>query len=130
MLCCLDSIGSRLPSALIRYAMAPTQLRIAALPGDGIGPEIWAAAQMVLSAVMEKFDLSVEVREGLVGGSAIERHGSPLPVETLEIVDWSDGVIFGAVGGLGGIPPRSPTRRSTPLSISDDIWAALQTCAS
>jgi 3-isopropylmalate dehydrogenase len=67
---------------------------IAVLKGDGIGPEVIDAALSVLGAC-----LPVRVREGLVGGAAIDASGDPLPPETLELCRGSDAVLLGAVGG-------------------------------
>jgi 3-isopropylmalate dehydrogenase len=67
---------------------------IAVLPGDGIGQEIVREALKVLSVL--KLDL--EMHEALVGGSAYDVHGHPLPASTLELAMKSDAVLFGAVG--------------------------------
>jgi len=69
------------------------------LPGDGIGPEIVAQAERVLDSVNELFNLGIEKTHSLVGGSAIDAHGVPLPAETLELAKKSDAVLLGAVGG-------------------------------
>ncbi len=69
------------------------------LPGDGIGPEIVAQAERVLDAVNEKFQLSIKKDHALVGGSAIDETGGPLPEETLSKAKASDAVLLGAVGG-------------------------------
>jgi 3-isopropylmalate dehydrogenase len=70
-------------------------MKIAVLPGDGIGPEVVGAALRVLDAL----DLpDVTLVEGDVGGIAYERHGLPLPVETLDKARAADAVLFGAVG--------------------------------
>ncbi len=72
-------------------------MKIAVLPGDGIGPEVTIAALRVLEAL----DLAdVTLVEGDVGGIAYERHGLPLPQETLDTVRQADAILFGAVGGL------------------------------
>jgi 3-isopropylmalate dehydrogenase len=68
---------------------------IVTLPGDGIGPEVLAAALEVLSQVAP--DLTYE--EHLVGGAAIDATGTALPDETLEAARKSDGVLLAAVGG-------------------------------
>ncbi|WP_461536784.1 3-isopropylmalate dehydrogenase [Spongorhabdus nitratireducens] len=73
--------------------------KVLVLPGDGIGPEITTEAIRVLDAVKAKFDLDIEVDYGLVGGSAIEEHGCPLPVETMEKARAADAILLGAVGG-------------------------------
>ena len=68
---------------------------IAIMPGDGIGPEVTAAARSVLEAVCGD-RLSFE--EGAVGGSAYHAHGHPLPPETLALARRADAILFGAVG--------------------------------
>ena len=68
--------------------------RIVLLPGDGIGPEIVAAARRVLEALGEfSFD------EHLVGGASIDAHGTALTDEVLDACRNADGVLLGAVGG-------------------------------
>ncbi|MFN8203463.1 MAG: 3-isopropylmalate dehydrogenase [Solirubrobacteraceae bacterium] len=67
---------------------------IVLLPGDGIGPEVVAAATRVLDAVGE---FSYEQR--LIGGAAIDVTGNPLPAETVDACEGADAVLLGAVGG-------------------------------
>jgi len=69
-------------------------MKIAVLPGDGIGTEIVAEAIRVLDAL----DLQFEMETALVGGAAYEAHGHPLPEATLKLAKESDAVLFGAVG--------------------------------
>jgi 3-isopropylmalate dehydrogenase len=70
-------------------------MKIAVLPGDGIGPEVTREAVRVLDAL----DLpGLTLFEGDVGGIAYKRHGHPLPPETLELARAADAVLFGAVG--------------------------------
>jgi len=69
-------------------------MKIAVLPGDGIGKEIVAQAVRVLRAL----ELPVELEEALVGGAAYEAHGHPLPESTLKLAQAADAVLFGAVG--------------------------------
>jgi 3-isopropylmalate dehydrogenase len=69
-------------------------MKIAVLPGDGIGTEIVAEAIKVLKVL----DLSFEMETALVGGAAYEAHGHPLPESTLKLALASDAVLFGAVG--------------------------------
>ncbi len=73
--------------------------RILLLPGDGIGPEIVEQAAAVLEALRQRHGLDVELEWGLVGGAAIDRHGDPLPDETLAPARAADAVLLGAVGG-------------------------------
>jgi 3-isopropylmalate dehydrogenase len=69
-------------------------MKIAVLPGDGIGPEIVAAAVKVLKALGPTFDLE----EAPVGGAAYDLSGHPLPPATLELAKSADAILFGAVG--------------------------------
>jgi len=69
-------------------------MKIAVLPGDGIGPEIVAEALKVLNAM----DLAFEMETALVGGAAYDACGHPLPEATLKLAMASDAVLFGAVG--------------------------------
>jgi 3-isopropylmalate dehydrogenase len=69
-------------------------MKIAILPGDGIGTEIVAEAVRVLKAL----DLRFEMEQADVGGVAFERHGHPLPESTLNLAKAADAVLFGAVG--------------------------------
>lgn len=78
--------------------MNKREFRIAVLPGDGIGPEVTAAACKVLSAVGKKFDLHFVQSTHLIGGAAIRKTGVPLPEETLHCCLKSDAVLLGAVG--------------------------------
>lgn len=74
------------------------KLKIAVLPGDGIGPEISKAGIKVMKAVAEKFRHELEFREGLAGAAAIDACGDPFPPETLALCKESDAVFFSAVG--------------------------------
>jgi len=72
---------------------------IAVLPGDGIGPEITAEAVKVLEALKANHGLDIEMEEATVGGAGYEKHGHPLPPETLDLAKKSDAILLGAVGG-------------------------------
>lgn len=69
-------------------------MKIAILPGDGIGPEIVAQAVKVLKAL----DLQFEMEQAEVGGAGYKAHGHPLPEQTLKLALEADAVLFGAVG--------------------------------
>ena len=69
-------------------------MKIAVLPGDGIGKEIVAEAIKVLGAL----DLKFETELALVGGAAYDAHGHPLPDATLKLAKDADAILFGAVG--------------------------------
>ena len=92
--CLKDRQRSRVGSGLAR---------IAVLGGDGIGPEVTAAARSVLHAVLPDLTYS----QAAVGAAAIAEYGTPLPVETIVICEASEAILFGAVGGPGfdGLPP-------------------------
>ncbi|MGQ9545809.1 MAG: 3-isopropylmalate dehydrogenase [Dehalococcoidia bacterium] len=72
---------------------------VAVLPGDGVGPEVIAQAVKVLQAVAEKFAHDLRLRDGLIGGVAIDNLGTALSDETLEMCKQCDAVLLGAVGG-------------------------------
>lgn len=74
------------------------KLKIAVLPGDGIGPEISRVGVNVMKAVGDKFGHDFEFKQGLVGASAIRAVGNPFPEETLALCKNSDAVLFSAVG--------------------------------
>lgn len=69
-------------------------MKILALAGDGIGPEIMAQAERVLGAL----DVRVSIEHGLVGAAALAAVGHPLPGETLAAAKSADAILFGAVG--------------------------------
>ena len=73
--------------------------KILTLPGDGIGQEIVAEAVKVLNVLTDKHGLQVEMEEALVGGTAYDETGSPLPQATLEKAKAADAILLGAVGG-------------------------------
>jgi 3-isopropylmalate dehydrogenase len=73
--------------------------KIAILPGDGIGPEIIAEAETVLTCLQSDFGLQVECERAPVGGAGYEAAGHPLPASTLELARASDAVLLGSVGG-------------------------------
>jgi 3-isopropylmalate dehydrogenase len=71
---------------------------LAVLPGDGIGPEIIEQAVKVVDAAGKKFNHTFNYTYALIGATAIDKTGSPLPEETLNICKNSDAVLFGAIG--------------------------------
>jgi 3-isopropylmalate dehydrogenase len=72
---------------------------IAVLPGDGIGPEVVSQAVQTLEAAGRLHGLHFSFKEAEIGGAAIDRHGKPLPDETLALAKQADAVLLGAVGG-------------------------------
>jgi 3-isopropylmalate dehydrogenase len=84
--------------------------RIVVLGGDGIGPEVTAAAVRVLQKVALTFGHDFQFTEALIGGAAIDATGSPLPPQTVEASRESDAVLLGAVGGPKWSDPSARVR--------------------
>ena len=83
---------------------------IVVLPGDGIGPEVAAAAVAVLKSIAERFNHSFTFSEHDIGGIAIDRHGEPLPASTLAACQSAQAVLLGAVGGPKWSDPNAKVR--------------------
>jgi 3-isopropylmalate dehydrogenase len=79
--------------------------KIAALAGDGIGPEVMREAIKVLRVVEKKFGFKLEITEAPVGWAGIDAAGKALPDATLALCKNSDSILFGSVG----LPERDPT---------------------
>ena len=107
--------------------------KIAVLAGDGIGPEIIREGLKVMDAAAKRHSLELEYTEALVGGAAYDATGHPLPPETLELVQNSDAIYFGAVGGpkYDAIPDPNlrPERGALlPLRKKLGLYANLRPC--
>src|SRR3954469_21680950 len=102
---------------------ARVSFRIVTLPGDGIGPEVTAAAVRVLEAL----PLGVAIDEHLFGGAAIHATGNPLPEQTLEACRGADAVLLGAAG-LPGFDraPVGPEEGLIRLRGELDVYANLR----
>jgi 3-isopropylmalate dehydrogenase len=74
-------------------------MKIAVLPGDGIGPEIINEAVAVLHAIGKKFGHSFDTQTYFFGGAAIDQFGVPFPNETEKAAQEADAILLGAVGG-------------------------------
>lgn len=72
---------------------------ILAFPGDGVGAEIMPPALRVLRALAERHGLSLDIQQALVGGSAIDAHGTPLSEQSFALAERADAILLGAVGG-------------------------------
>src|SRR6201997_2078086 len=92
-------------------------IKVAVLPGDGIGPEVMAQASKVLNAACQGIDL--QFKDCLVGGAAIDAAGKALPEETLESCADSDAILFGSVGGpkWESLPPNEQPERAALLPL-------------
>jgi 3-isopropylmalate dehydrogenase len=85
-------------------------LDVLLLPGDGIGPEVTHQAVRVLREVARSFHHTLDLAEGLVGGQALVRTGSPLPDETRRLAEARSAILLGAVG-LPEFDNHPPDRR-------------------
>jgi len=83
---------------------------IVLIPGDGIGPEVTAAAVDVLRAVATRYGHSFRFEEKLIGGAAIDATGEALPADTLAAAKRADAVLLGAVGGPKWSDPKASVR--------------------
>lgn len=89
------------------------QLNVLILPGDGIGTEVTCEAVKVLKRVGEKFHHQLALQEGLLGGIAIHKTGTPLPQETVDRALEADATLMGAVGlpEFDNAPPEKRPER-------------------
>ena len=77
----------------------PANRKLLLLPGDGIGPEVMRQVSRVVEWFDKRRIASFDVSEDLVGGCAIDKHGTPLTDETMRRAEEADAVLLGAVGG-------------------------------
>ncbi|HAN55228.1 MAG TPA: 3-isopropylmalate dehydrogenase [Betaproteobacteria bacterium] len=73
-------------------------MKIAVLPGDGIGPEVSAQAVKILQA-LNSDGLKIEMEHAAIGGAGYDTAGDPLPIATLQLARAADAILLGAVGG-------------------------------
>jgi isocitrate/isopropylmalate dehydrogenase len=101
--------------------------RIAVLPGDGIGPEICAAAVAVLDSLSRKFNLDLGFETHEIGFTSLKKRGTTFPDEVLEACRAADGIVLGPVSHLD-YPPRAEGGRnpSGDLRIGLDLYANLR----
>ena len=89
--------------------------RIVVVPGDGVGPEVIAAARRVIDATGATFGFAVEWTEILAGGAAIDAHGAAIRPADLEIAAAADAILLGAVGGPRWDDPNANVRPEQAL---------------
>ena len=77
----------------------PANKKLLLLPGDGIGPEVMWEARRVIDWMGRRRRVSFDLAQDLVGGAAIDAHGSPISASTMSKARDADAVLFGAVGG-------------------------------
>lgn len=89
--------------------------RVAAIPGDGVGPEVVAAARLVVAAAGERFGFGVDWTEHAAGGNAIDTYGVAIRDEDVAACAAADAVLLGAVGGPRWDNPNAPVRPEQAL---------------
>lgn len=110
-----------------------TNINFTYLPGDGIGPEVGAAALDVLNAAASVFGHTLEVESHLIGGAAIDALGTPLPADTFASCEKTGAILLGAVGGpkwdhLKGAD-RPELGSLLPLRKDLQLYANIRPCA-
>ncbi len=104
-------------------------LKILVLAGDGVGAEVTCAAVQVLQAVAARFGHSLQLSEGLIGGVAIHKTGSPLPDDTLQKALAADATLLGAVGSPefdNEAPERRPEKGLLGIRKALGLYANLR----
>ena len=89
--------------------------RIATIPGDGVGPEVVAAARRVVDAAGERFGFDVDWSEHVVGGAAIDAYGVAIRPQDLAACGAADAILLGAVGGPKWSDPNAAVRPEQAL---------------
>ena len=89
--------------------------RIAAIPGDGVGPEVASAARAVLDAAGAAFGFAIEWSELLAGGAAIDAYGTAIRDEDVRAAGDADAILLGAVGGPKWDDPKATVRPEQSL---------------
>jgi 3-isopropylmalate dehydrogenase len=103
-------------------------MKIAVLPGDGIGPEIVVQAVKVLKALSSD-GVKIEMEEAPIGGAGYDAAGDPLPAATLKLAQDADAVLLGAVGGWNydGLPrPMRPEQGLLRIRKELNLFANLR----
>jgi 3-isopropylmalate dehydrogenase len=89
--------------------------RVVTIPGDGVGPDVVAAARRVLDATGSRFGFTIEWLEIAAGGCAIDAHGVAIREADLQIADTADALLLGAVGGPKWDNPNASVRPEQAL---------------
>jgi 3-isopropylmalate dehydrogenase len=99
--------------------MSAQKIRLAVLAGDGIGPEVMAEAEKVLTVLSQVFGLEIIKTHAEVGGVAIDNQGKALPDSTIAICRAADAILFGSVGGpkWEKLPPDQQPERGALLPL-------------
>ena len=95
--------------------MTQPTYRVATIPGDGVGPEVVAAARRVVDAAGAQFDFAIDWSEHIVGGAAIDAYGVAIRDEDLTACGEADAILLGAVGGPKWSDPSATVRPEQAL---------------
>jgi 3-isopropylmalate dehydrogenase len=95
--------------------VSDARYRIVAIPGDGVGPEVVAAARVVVDAAAEAFGFAVEWHEVVAGGIAIDTYGTAIRNEDIALCAEADAILLGAVGGPRWDDPSAAVRPEQAL---------------
>ncbi len=95
--------------------LAGATYRVVTIPGDGVGPDVVAAARGVVDAAGARFGFTVEWAEILAGGVAIDAHGVAIRPEDVETAGAADAILLGAVGGPKWSDPSASVRPEQAL---------------
>ena len=104
-------------------------LKFAALPGDGIGPEVMEVALDILKNAGEKFGFELEYNHADIGGIAIDNHGIAFPDSTKAVCENAEAILFGSVGGpkWESMPPEvQPERVDARMERVETMLGALR----
>ena len=108
---------------------AMTELKVAVIPGDGIGPEITEAAVAVMQAAAKKFGLSLSHDSAPAAAAAVDQSLPPLPDHTLKLCQQSDAILCGPFGDPrwdNAPPSERPERAKLTLRKTFDLYANLR----
>ena len=108
------STGAGAPGDAARGNAGPAY-RLAAIPGDGVGPDVVAAAKRALAAVGARFGFEIAWTDLVAGGAAIDAYGVALRDEDLAACAAADAILLGAVGGPKWDDPRATVRPEQAL---------------
>ena len=95
--------------------MSAKRYRIASIPGDGVGPDVTAAARAVLDTAAASFDFEIAWTEIVAGGIGIDTFGVAIRPEDVELAGTHDAILLGAVGGPRWDDPTSSVRPEQTL---------------
>lgn len=110
-------------SSMSAQSIAPKEeqqsLRVAVLPGDGIGPEVMDEAIKCMDSIAKRFNLHFEITQADVGGCAIDTRGLALPPATINACENAQAILFGAIGGpkWESLPPEQQPERAALLPL-------------